>query len=653
MLIVPQAGTQYPMIFVEGRIGKMTLRNRTVVPPMGMRYSDPTSGAPSERLTRYHARQAEGGVALIITGSTAVDYPLGQIEEPYQSRIDHDRTMAGHFRLTEAVHTSGARIACQLNHAGRLTNPEFIGQAPVAPSAIPRYNSKVIPRALTLEEIKELVAKFAAAAFRAKRSGYDAVELHGAHGYLLHQFVSPKTNQRDDMYGGSTENRVRFSREVISAIRARVGRDFPIIYRLSVEGGYALDECKRFISPLEEAGVDAFDLDTGGITPSTVLSYDVSPMTRPQGWIIPQIAEVKKVARVPVIACNEIKEPAFANRLLEEGKADFVALGRAILADPDWVLKAARGRADEIRLCPSCGHCLGNSWPSRCCSANAELGLEETLLPLSPAARRLHVLVVGAGLAGMEAARIAAQRGHKVSLFDREPHLGGQLTLAATPPGKERLLWFRDYLASELRKYGVQVNLGIEVDRDLVERIRPDAVVLASGSVPLVPQGVDGIRQPNVTTAFAILSGQKEPGEGRIVVVGGTQTACETVEFLRARGKDVSLVADVSPEALAGDCPVEPVREALKRRMKSLDIQATWTAELVGVSAMDICVRQGTKEMRIPADQVVLALGRVPHDKLAREIGHLVDRVYLAGDCFSPRSFREAVAEGAKVGRMV
>ncbi len=633
------------------RIAGMKLRNRTMLAPMGTSIST-EGGGVSEQLMRYLSRIAKGGCALLTTEADCVDAPQG-LGEWIELRIDHDRFLNGHARLAEQVHSYGAKIAIQLHHAGRSTNLHWTeGRQPVAPSPVPKYGMTWLPKELTKEEIHEIIERFAQAAFRARKAGYDAVNIHAAHGYLPHQFCSPKTNRRTDEYGGSLENRLRFSTEMVQRIKQYCGADFPVIYRISTEGGYDAEDGLKFLKPLELAGVDAFDMETGGISPSTAADYDIVPMARPQGWIIHQTAPGRDMTSVPLIAVSEIKDPYFAENLLTSGKFDFIMLGRALLADPDWVNKAAEGRFDDIAPCPSCDHCLGG-WSRavsaqtvgiKCC-INAECGRELDLGELQPAPVKRSVMIAGGGLAGMEAARVAALRGHQVQLYEKGPSLGGTLAPAAAPPGKGALLKFGDYLSRQVQKLGVEVFLNAEVTTRLLEQAAPDALIVATGARPFIPQ-IPGIESSNVVTAIDVLEGKVSVGDGRVVVLGGDETACETAEFLAVKGHSVTIAAPCSARELA-DNATGNIRRALVSRLRRLKVPVVDDCEAQVVSPGEVVVKgKDGQEQNVPADTVVVALGMVSVNELAKKAAGKVCEIYVVGDSADPKTLRDAVYEG-------
>lgn len=634
--------------------GHLALRNRVVMAPMATNYAD-DGGLISDQLLRYYVERARGGVGLIIVEGTCISYPEGK-GWANELAIDREGLVSGHYRLVEAVHTHGAKIALQIHHAGRQTNFRLTdGHQPVAPSAIARQDSAQAPRELTREELSLLARKFGEAAERAQRAGYDAVEIHSAHGYLLHQFLAERTNRRQDEYGGSLENRLRFSREVIAEVRRRVGPGFPILYRFSAEGGYSLEEALVFAREWEKAGVDMLHVSVGGIGPLQIGATYPDPMSRPQGWIVPYATAVKRVVKIPVITVGEIREPAFANQVLAEGKADLIALGRPFLADPEWVKKATEGRPEDIRRCISCVFCEEGIQRSTGvhCLVNPELGRESEMAEIKPAPAKKRVMIVGSGPAGMEAARVAAQRGHQVSLYEKAPVLGGgQLALAAAPPHKEKIHWFREYLTTQVNKLPITVHLNTSVDKAVIEKESPEVLLLATGARPLIPQ-ISGIQHPKVLTAYDVLSGQRMPEGKKVAVLGGRQTGCETAEFLAERGYSVTIVSRSPASSLAEEAP-HVIRGALLARLRRRQVEVVTEQEVKEICPEGLrLVDRSGQEQFLEAEAVVLARGVTAAAELAEQVADLVPEIHLIGDSAEPRNIAAAVYEGALVARRV
>lgn len=476
--------------------------NRIVMPPMTTRLATP-EGVVTPELIRYYVARAEGGAGLVTVEMCSPE-PAGRHRSGEIGILD-DRFLPGLRELTSQLKAAGARTAIQIGHAGGHTREDVTGVPPVAPSSLPHEVQEVdvrtvVPLELSRGGIRVVVDAFAGAAERAKRAGFDVVEIHGAHGYLIAQFLSPLDNRRRDEYGGSLRNRARFALEVIQACRERVG-DYPLIFRFSADeyapGGLTLDEAREIAPWFVEAGADALHV-TGGCyrsRPSGALM--IPPMGYPEATFLHLARAIKARVTVPVIAVGRLHDPTLAERLVVEGQADMVALGRQLIADPEWPRKVREGRLDEIRPCVACNTCVdGMREGARLQCLVNPLSARETEFELRPADRARSVLVVGGGPAGMEAARVLALRGHRVMLAERGRELGGQLRLAAKAPIFQNvetdapvLLRLVDYLARQLEKAGVDVRLGRAVTTDLVRELRPDIVVLATGASYRRPLG--------------------------------------------------------------------------------------------------------------------------------------------------------------------
>lgn len=641
-------------LFEPGKIGHLNLKNRIVMAPMETNFAGPQGGV-TDRLIRYHQERARGGVGLIIVEFTCVDYPGGKAAAPHLS-IHDDKLIAGHNELVEAVHRYGAKIALQIVHAGRQTTRRRTeGRQPVAPSPIPCGLMKAQPRELTIDEIEEITEKFALAAERAKMAGYDAVELHGAHGYLIAQFMSPYTNKRIDRYGGSLERRMRFPLDLIERIRQKVGAGYPLFFRFSadefVPGGRTIEESRVVAQILEKAGVDALHVSTS-IHESK--HTNVEPMSFPQGWRVPFAAEIKKVVGIPVIAVGVIREPDFANRVLEEGKADFIAIGRGLLADPEWPAKAKAGRPDEIRKCISCCYCISRFDRSLSlrCQLNPVVGREREFARLKPAEKKKKVVVVGGGPAGLEAARAAAARGHEVVLFEKENELGGQIRLAARVPFKDKFKWMIEYYQVQLNRLEVEVNLGKEAGVSLIREQKPDAVVVATGAKPHWPD-IPGINSAHVVPALRVL--EQDPGwqEKEVVVLGGRGTGAEVALYLAQKGNRVTVVT----RSAGGDfaAHLDPAnRQELLKKADEYRIQVRDRSEILEVSGDGVILgTSGWQKEILAADFIVVARGMEPQLDLSAALEKVVSDLYQAGDCVDPRGVTEAVYEGFLAGNEI
>lgn len=644
----------YPGLFQEGMIGKMKVKNRVVMPPMATNFAGP-SGEPTERLIRYYAERAKGGAGLIIVENVQVKYPQGK-NVACQLRLDRDKYIPGYQELAEAVQVYQARIFLQIHHAGREYH-DIEGEEAVAPSQIPCGFLQQPVRELRSDEIEDLVDRFAKTAFRAKQAGMDGIEFHGAHGYLINQFMSPYTNQRIDSWGGSFERRMRFPLKIIEKTRELVGHEFPLSFRLSadefVTGGLSLDDSKRIARTLEDAGIDVLHVSCG-IYESIVKLLE--PMRFEEGWRSYLAEEIKKNVSIPVITVGQIRTPMVAERILQEGKADFVAVGRTLIADPEWPRKAEEGRPEDIRKCISCnigcigGHVFGDLYMR--CTVNPVVGHErlEGWPRLIPAEKKKKVVVAGGGPGGMEAARVAACRGHDVVIYEKDDSLGGQIKTAVKAPGKEKLNFILEYYTNQFKKLGLRVNLGTELNDRVIADEGPDVLIVATGAEPLVPD-ITGMDGPNVLIGWDILSG-KTPVHGEVVAIaGGGLVGCETALYLAEQGKQVTIIEMTSE--LASN--MEPITrfDLLTDRIPNAGIRSITDHVIMEVSEKGVTVldHHGKKSF-IQADHVVNALGSRSVNGLEAMRGK-VPEVYVIGDSKEPRQIINATFEGAAVARLI
>ncbi|MDP2626717.1 MAG: FAD-dependent oxidoreductase [Candidatus Rokubacteria bacterium] len=643
--------TVRPRLFSPGKMGPMQLRNRVVMAPMVVQLAS-ESGAVTQRTVDYYVRRAAGGAGLVIVEASYIAPEAKAFA--CQLGIDRDGLVPGHFELVEAIHRHGAKVAIQIHHGGGRADPALTGGVLVAPSPVAQDAHAVVPREATPQEIETLAESYARAAERAQRAGYDAVEIHGAHGYLIHEFLSPASNRRSDAYGGSPENRRRFAGLVIRRVREAVGARFPILFRLSAEGGYGIEAAVEIAQALEAWGVDAIHVSVGGTAPITLVPPDTSPMARPEGWLTGYAATIKKRVSVPIIVVGEIRHPVFAEGVLAQGKADFIALARQLLADPDWPAKAEAGRDDEIRPCISCDYCrlaLLLTRPIRCL-VNPEVGREREFSAFGPAAAPKRVIVVGGGPAGLEAARAAAARGHHVTLSERSAELGGQLHLAALPPHKEKIEWLRRCLVTQARKAGAELSPSTIFRPEGLAEGEADAVVVATGARPVEEQ-VPGARAGQVFSAWEVLEGRPPARDLAVVVLGGRQMGCETAEFLAERGNRVTLVSRSRAEELAGDV-VASYRGPLLARLRRLGVALRTRCDVREVrDGQAIVVEAGGREEAVGADLVIFARGSMPEPTWLELLRTKVPEVYVVGDCVEPRMIADALYEGAWAGSQI
>jgi len=636
-------------LFKPGFIGTMALKNRLIMPPISTDLAE-KDGTVSDELLFHYTERAKGGVGLIIVENVCIAYPLARYGET-QPRMDDDTFIPGLRRLTEAIHRAGAKAAVELAHSGMNAELRYLeGEIPVAPSAMPRKDG-LLPRALARDEVVGVIDAYIEAARRAREAGFDAVELQACHGLLINQFLSPLTNQRQDEYGGDRNNRIRFLVEIVKGIKHRVGAGYPVLVRLVAEdlldGGVTLEEGRWFARRLEEAGADAIHPDFGLGSKEKRLD----PMPYPQAWRVYLAEETKKQVSIPVIAVGVIREPHVAEEILKTGKADFIALGRALIADPDWPNKAQAGEERAIRKCISCNECVMarhvEHAPLRC-SLNATVGRAPEASRLERAAVPKRVLIIGGGPAGMEAARVAAMRGHWVNLFEKESRLGGTLNVGNVPPGKEKLNWITEYFDYELSRLAVEIHLGQALDAEKVRALKPDVVIIATGSRPALPPipGVDG---PNVLTANDLLARQLRFTGQHIVIIGGGTVGLETADYLAVQGNDVTVLEMLDTLGRGGD-PL--YLDYLLRKLKEHAVAMMTGVQVEAIQTEAVLVQgKGGEKHLVPADRVVLAAGVKPANELAQDLQDLT--LFVIGDAVEPRKIINAIADGYWTARVI
>lgn len=639
---------KYPNLFSSIALGGMKLKNRIVMAPMATNFSS-TTGRVTDQQIAYYVERAKGGVGLIITESNYVSLEgRGSVR---RLGLTGDDNLAEHRKLVEAIHSHGAHVCAQLHHAGSTAPSAAIGQYPVSCSAtiLPVKGQPfvgVIPRALTAGEILNLVKAFGAAAQRAKEAGFDAVQVHGAHGYLINQFLSPHFNKRTDSYGGSPTNRMRFLLEIVDEVRNQVGPGFPILTRLSAEeyidGGYGLEFVMEIARELESHGVNEVSLTCGNYEQLEQIA-PIPPY--PEGCYSTYSARVKPVTGLAVGVVGRIRTPGLAEEILSSGRADLIYLGRELIADPSWPAKAASGRESDIRPCIYCNRgCFDRMMQGLDirCTVNYQVGreakkCEDAVTPLK------KVLVIGGGPAGMEAARVAASRGHQVRLMEKSGVLGGQVNLAAVPPAKETLGNLVKYLAVQLTKLGVDVKLNEEATEETVRRLKPDALIVATGAKPHVP-GVEGIEQPHVLLAEKVLTERTAPGL-KVGVIGGGLVGMEVADFLADQGKQVTVVEMLEDVLLEVGATT---KKMMLERVCRKGVRILIETKLLEVREQAIVVERLQYRQTIEMDTVILAAGYKPLDPGVEgwvEKGTAVCRV---GDSVKPRNIFDAIHEASE-----
>ncbi len=605
----------------------------------------------SERLLAYLERRAQGGTGLIITEVCAVD-PRGK-GFPNEIGVWNDDFIGALSRIPAALHRHGAKAALQLHHAGRETFEAVLGKKPEAPSAIPSAVLGQPCEAMSLERIAEIVRAFAQAAGRARQAGFDSVELHGAHGYLLNQFLSPFSNNREDEYGGSEENRMRFILEVIAAARKAVGDDFPLWIRISademVRGGYDFSLMRRLAPRMVTAGVDAIHCSVGVY--STPGGLSIASMDTEPGFNLFRARALKEVVSVPIIGVGRINDPAMADQAIARGDADLISFGRQHLTDPDFIEKARRGSLEDIRRCTACNQgCierLSFEMKSTTCSFNPECG-REYKGPVLPAGTPKKVWVIGAGPAGLSAALVLAARGHQVEVFEKESQPGGQLLSASRPPHKAVFMDWVNWALRRLKQWSVPLHCSHPVSADDIKKAAPDAVIVASGAYP-VTASIPGLKSELVADARDVLTGNIKLA-GPAVVLGAGYVGMETADYLLANGIAVTVLEMQT---------LPPVNRFsahgywLNKRIKDSGGKIIFGARVLGIENNIVRYVQADKPSEEKASLIVTAMGAKSENTLEDVLNALAVPYRVVGDARSPRRILEAIHEGYKAGEEI
>jgi 2,4-dienoyl-CoA reductase (NADPH2) len=663
------------ILFEPVKIGRLEIKNRITMPAMHMNMA--RNFEVTDALLDFYAERARGGAGLITVGYATVDLLSGG---KTNIGAHDDAFIPGLARLARTIKENGARAAVQINHAGRYSHSFLIGQQAVAPSAVASRFTRETPRELGREEIPGIVQQFAEAALRVEKAGYDAVEVLSGTGYLISQFLSPLTNQRTDEYGGPYENRMRFGLEIMRAIKALAGADFPLVVRMNgndfMEGGQGRRPLLEYAEALAQAGVDALCINVGwheARVPQIVTSV-------PRGLFGYMSRGIKERVIVPVIASHRINDPATAREMIQDGLCDMVAMGRPLIADPELPEKARTGRENEIVHCIGCAQgCFDHLQVGRMveCLCNPRAGHEkETRIEKTAAPKK--VLVVGGGPAGMSAAAAAADRGHQVTLSEKSPRLGGQLHLASIPPGREEFEQLARDMETQLSLRRVRVLVNQEVDEAFLKKEKPDQVLLATGATPIRPT-IPGVELPHVVQAWDVLIGKKHTGR-RVAVVGGGAVGVETALFLAEKGtlsgegvkfllvNRAESAEDLYQLATRGTKEVE-LFEMMDRIGSDIGRSTRWVmlqdlqrhgikthvgAKVVEITEAGLKVENGEGGPRIvKVDTVVLAVGSRPYNPLAETVEKLGIPCRVVGDADKVGLAYDAIHQGFAAGREI
>ncbi len=630
-------------IFSELKIGSMTLKNRTFMAPMSLGYGNP-DGVPGEEQQAYWLARAKGGTGCIITDATSVDPNTPYLGNTLCFR--DESSIARYKEFTDKIHSYGARIIPQITHPGPESISSFFGVTPVSSSG---YKNSMWQdtRTLEIEELPAIIAQYANASWQAKQAGFDGIELHCAHGYmLLGSFLSPLRNTRTDEYGGSLMNRARLLLEVVDAIKAKCGTEFPIILRMSgsekVPEGNTVEDMMELVPVLIEHGIDAFEISGGS-------QYEVPNKIMPShgeeaGTNVKEAVQIKSVSTVPVIVVGKINTPELAESLIEEDKVDAVVLGRVLLADPEFVNKMQQGRRDEIAPCAGClVGCVGEQNKRRpaSCVINPFVG-KESRLSVVPADTAKKVAVVGGGIGGMAAARMAAIRGEDVTLYEKEERLGGQILLASIPPYKASLLKWIQYLEKELLRLDVKVKRNHPMSAEEIIKSDFDAVILANGSHPLLPE-----EGANMCSAHQLLKGETEISEGNVLIVGGGMVGLETAEYLNSVKKGSLSLTVIEMKDTMGEGMAPANLVPAMARLKEIGVTMMTDTRLVSVSGDTVRLETAGEEKEMSGfTNIVYAVGSKPDTGLYDAVKDCGKEIYLVGDAKEAGQALQAVADG-------
>ena len=640
--------TAFPKLFSSFKIGSLNIKNRMVMSPMETHLCD-KEGFVTEEIIAYYKERALGGVGYITLENTSVD-PAGRVNDGMLC-IHDDKFIAGLKMLTDCIHVVGGKVVLQLSHAGKEALPYYTGLKTVSPSAIPSPLTKEMPKELTIEEIKSIVNKFTDGAERAVKAGFDGVEIHMAHGYLVNQFLSPESNIRTDDYGGDTIRRSRFAREIVENIRKQSPKDYPVICRISADEytdtGLKPEESKGIAKILEKAGASAIHVSACNYASAF---FNIPCYYLEEGCFIHLAEGIKSAVKIPVLAVGRIMNPAMAENILKGNKADLIVFGRTLIADPYFPNKVKDGRLDDIRTCLSCNRCIESiSDKKLVCTVNPYIGKEGTS-GLKKTIKPKKILIIGGGPAGLSAAHILSSRGHNVSLWEKESQLGGSFRFASMAPKKEPMRKFLDYLIRQVKNTNTKIQLNKEATTEAIKQFAAEVVVLAHGAkhVPVEINGTQRNDVLNVKNAFL----SADSLGNNIAIVGGGPEGCELADFLASRGKKITVIEMMRVLGLGLVAhPRYHVRERLNKMGAKLHINTKVTE--IGHNYLVVSRRREPDQELEGFDNIVIPTLHKSNTALAESIRTFVPEVYIAGDAVEGRTALEAIAEGVEIGMKI
>lgn len=636
---------KYNKLFSTGNIGALEIKNRVVVTPVGVGFAN-SNGEAGDQLFAYLEERAKGGAGIVMPGIVMVDSKTGKAHAN-QLALENIEQAIKFAELARMVHQYDAKIFLQLYHPGKQTDSTKLGGLQPWSASENKTANGETTKEMTKEDIKYIISRFANAAKLAKQSGVDGVEIHAAHGYLLNQFLTPLHNRRTDEYGGTLENRMRIVVEVYEAIREAVGNNFIVGIRVSadefIEGGNTLNEGIEMAKRWDSLGVDYINVNCGLQESS---QFNREPPSFQQGWKKNIAKSIKAVVKCPVIAVNTIKKPDFAESLLEEAVCDFIGLSRPHLADPYWTKKTMEGKEDEIRTCISCLNCFESLLKTGLltCTVNPCIGREREFANPEKNGEGRQVVVIGSGPGGMEAARVLSLRGFKVTLFEKNSELGGQLNYADKPPMKEKITWLKQGLETQVKNAGVDILLDTEATVEKIKKINPVAVFVACGSHPIVPNSIEGIHNENVYTVPEVLSGKVELKNKKVAIIGSGLAGMETAAFLGARCCKTYII-EMQPTI--GEGVYYQVLNDELEQLKKYDTEFYPGNKLSKITCSSVeAISLDGKKLEIPVDAVVLSMGVVPNKKIVNEIKNNFKKVVVVGDADKPGKIINAITDG-------
>ena len=606
-------------------------------------------GSYSEKTIEHYRRRAAGGPGMVIMEAHGVT-PEGIVSK-HQARIYDNSFVEGLSKIASVMKSEGAIPAIQIHHAGRQVPARVINRKPFAPSALPCPAIKGDVEPLTIDGIQEIIHAFGQATTRAVQAGFELIEIHGAHGYLINQFLSRFSNIREDEYGGDVVGRTRFAREVVREVRKRVGEDFPVSFKISaqefVPQGLTTEESIEILKQLVEEGIDIIQVSAGNdATPEWICQ----PMFMKQACLADSAAQIKAALDVPVMVVGRINDPRMADAIIAGNKADLICMGRGLLADPELPKKAEAGRLDDIRICIACNTCMQSIFRKGRieCLVNPRLGREKEM-EILPADTPKKVMVIGGGPAGLNVAWVAAKRGHDVSLFERESVLGGQLILGSISSFKKEMVSLIRFQEKQIQKYHVKCHLDTNVTVDTVRIHNPDVIVLATGSIPIIPS-VEGVDSPIVFSIPQIFNGVKQVIK-KAVVIGGGATGCEVALHLSEEGCQVTIV-EMLPKIGA---QIESMtRKLILKRLHEYGVTILIEHQLRKVTEKGVfLVDQAGSELFLDCDSVIISIGTKSNNELYDQVKSLGIETYQIGDCLEARSAKEAILEGTSIGMSI